>query len=142
MPSSICQDRLIIESNVNVDTTSDKNSSAPEKGNTDTGAEPTSTTKDDISNISEEFDKVVIDHRAVVQHNRIIGLHTNKTIVVYEINKTSDFFHVKTESDSDYEDLKTVLEEFRDIRQYYNIWRTETGEMYKEWKKYKDKLTL
>ena len=60
---------------------------------------------------------------------------------MYEINKTSDFFHVKTESESDYEDLKTVLEVFGDTRQYhYNIWRTETEEMYKEWKKYK--LTL
>ena len=95
----------------------------------------------DIEKISQEFDKVIIDHRSVVSHNRIIGLHQSKAIAIFEINKSSEFFHIKTPDDTDYDELMTLIEGFGDTRQsYYQVWTRPTNEMYSEWNKHRHEL--
>ncbi len=50
---------------------------------------------------SEDFKKVIIDHRSVVSHTTVRGLTKCGTIVNFETNKHSDFFHV-LEKDEEY----------------------------------------
>ena len=89
---------------------------------------------------SDEFEKVVVDHGSVVTYNRILGLHKNGIITMYEINKDSDYFHVQKSDNSEYDELKTVIQGFSDVREsFFRHWDVQCNEMYEQWKKYKEK---
>ncbi len=60
---------------------------------------------------SEDFQKVIIDHRSEVSHTTVRGLTKCGTMVNFEINKHSDFFHVleKDEDNVEYNESLSAI---------------------------------
>ncbi len=88
---------------------------------------------------SEDFHKVIIDHRSVLSHTTVRGLTQCGTIVNFEINKHSDFFCVleKDEDNVEYNESLSAINMFSDCRNSFcNIWESETKQMYKHWGQY------
>ena len=82
---------------------------------------------------SESFNKIIIDHKGVVKHTTVRGLTKDGTIVNFEINKHSDFFHVleKDEDNEEYNDSIAVIDMLSDCRNnFYNVWSNEIKQMY------------
>ncbi len=65
---------------------------------------------------SEDFQKVIIDHRSVLSHTTVRGLTKCRTIVTFETNKHSDFFHVleKDEDNVEYNESLSLINMFSD----------------------------
>ena len=90
-------------------------------------------TEEKVAETSDEFEKVVVDHRSVVTYNHILGLHNNGIITMYEINKDSDYFHIQKSDDSEYDELKTVIQGFGDVREsFFRHWDVQCNEMYEQ----------
>ncbi len=70
---------------------------------------------------SEDFQKVIFDHRSVVNHTTIRGLTKCGTIVNFETNKHSDFFRVleKDEDNVEYNESLSVINMFSDCRNIF-----------------------
>ena len=90
---------------------------------------------------SDDFSKIVIDHRGVLQYNTVRGITKDKRIVSYELGKETDFFHVIERSDENsfqYDGFNCWITSFNEIRnESGSIWETEMQKMLKSWDEYK-----
>ncbi len=88
------------------------------------------------ANNLENFQKVIIDHKRVVSHTTVRGLTKCGIIVNCETNKHSDFFHVLEMDDDNVEsdESLSVINMFSDcMNSSFNIWESETKQIYKYW---------
>jgi hypothetical protein len=149
VPESVSKPgQVIVGSSNNVEDNSKSELETP--GHTDSLADIINTVVDSHANKwnskciieadhSESFTKIIIDHRGVVKHTTVRGLTKDGTIVNFETNKHSDFFHVleKDEENEEYNDVMNVINMFSDCRNnFYNVWSNETKQMYKHWDHY------
>ncbi len=66
-------------------------------------------------------------------------MYVSGTIVNFETNKHSDFFHVleKDEDNMEYNESLSVINMFSDCRSSFcDIWESETKQIYKYWGQY------
>ena len=87
---------------------------------------------------SEDFVKIVCDHRTILPYNAIRGTTKDNKIVSFEIGKETDFFHVmeKTDENSfEFTGYELWIKSFADIR-HQSMWSNEMNEMLKHWNNY------
>lgn len=87
--------------------------------------------------ISQCFEKIIVDHRGLLKYNAVRGLTTDQEIVTYELDKESEFFHVLERDDDceEYDELMNVINMFGDARRN-RMWHSALNEMYEHWANY------
>ena len=90
---------------------------------------------------SDDFTKIVLDHRNVLDHHTIRGITKDKKIVSYELGKETDFFKVLERSEDNmwsYDGLTLWINGFNELRtQSGSLWSHEIQQLLKHWHNYK-----